>query len=242
MFEPLPWPEYPKGPGCYVYKRHRDGKMYVGKGQCVRGRIQTHNRGSTSKLLTRAIAKDGVPGFSLAVIQTDTEAEAVELEVLLIAELNTQAPNGFNLTAGGEGAPGRVMQPETLAKIQNKSKETRRMKKGGKGEQASLLRRGSLDTRNRARFGSQEWRDAISRGAKGKKRSEEARRNMSAARRKTAKATAEKLRQRWQALPEDAKEAHREKARQAGRAVWEGMTPEEQERCREAGRHHRARA
>jgi group I intron endonuclease len=63
----------------------------------------------------RAIAKYGGKAFSLQVLaETSSKNDANEKESLFIAQFNTVAPHGYNLTLGGESVE---MSPKTRKRI-----------------------------------------------------------------------------------------------------------------------------
>ncbi len=53
--------------------------------------------------LNRAIRKYGAENFTVTTVCTLPKAEANAKEIDLIAQHNSQTPNGYNITAGGEG-------------------------------------------------------------------------------------------------------------------------------------------
>lgn len=69
----------------------------------------------------QSIKKYGKDNFNQEIIQEyDTYEEALEGEIFQIKELNTLAPNGYNLTTGGFGG---ATHPDTKLKISNSLKE-----------------------------------------------------------------------------------------------------------------------
>lgn len=90
------------------------GKSYHGI-TCgsVKNRITRHcrdaNKGS-DLLLHKAIRKYGIDNFKVEVLsETTNRSELARLEVEGIAKDNTFKPNGYNLTRGGDGASGRLL-------------------------------------------------------------------------------------------------------------------------------------
>ena len=85
------------------------GRRYVGKThKPVQARWKRHladsRRGVGCKVLQRAILLHGPEAFTVATIgQFDDKDTLVLAERLFIAELNTKAPGGYNLTDGGDG-------------------------------------------------------------------------------------------------------------------------------------------
>jgi len=128
-----------------------------------------------------------------------------ELEQKAIAAFGTMAPGGFNLTAGGEGAPGQIWTPEQRAKmsIARKGKGTgprphargwshdaeakRKISEAGKGREFSEETRAKIgaihvgNTYNLGSVRSDESRAKMRLAQKGRTFSEETRAKMSAA-------------------------------------------------------------
>ena len=93
----------------YVYKITNtvNGKAYIGISirEPIQGRIKAHLSGQGNRLLARAIKKYGQDAFTYEVLESNVFDEFLpELEVAYIANYNTVAPHGYNLTYGGEGA------------------------------------------------------------------------------------------------------------------------------------------
>jgi hypothetical protein len=93
-----------------VYKLTINGKFYIGKTKKgLDHRLKQHisnaiNRRGKSPYLENAINKYGVESVNSTVLVTcETEEELAPLEIKFIAELNTLCPNGYNLSAGGDG-------------------------------------------------------------------------------------------------------------------------------------------
>jgi len=96
------------------------GKCYIG--QCrgsVRKRWNAHKSygsGAGKSAIKQAIKKYGYKNFKFSVI--DYAQSIVELdlkEIKWIKELNTLAPNGYNLTEGG--SKGKIISPESIEKM-----------------------------------------------------------------------------------------------------------------------------
>ena len=138
-------------------------------------------------LLTEAIEKYGKQKFSIELIKEVESAErAYELEIFYIKEYNTKAPNGYNLTDGGDGIFGwqptneyrqecseRVKQLHKNQKIgmygKNHTEETKqKMSKSLKGNQNCL-----------GRVLSEETKSKISSSHKGKTLSNETKKKIS---------------------------------------------------------------
>ena len=104
----------------YVIKHRESGKQYVGKTLDLRRRAASHRSPAkgVASLISRAIVKYGPAAFDIAVYLTSkVDEELLALEPLLILELGTRYPLGYNLTEGGEGQKGYSPSAETRAKI-----------------------------------------------------------------------------------------------------------------------------
>ncbi len=105
----------------YLLQNTVNGKCYVGKTvQGLRRRWNEHcgdarSRGTT--VLHRALRKYGPENFQRKILSVGlNESVLLALETFWIRELNTRAPNGYNLTDGGDGISGCRRSPETRAK------------------------------------------------------------------------------------------------------------------------------
>lgn len=101
--------------GVYCWLNKTNGKKYVGiaaSSEGFRSRILTHCRvekRSGAILLQAALKKYGLDNFvvyELADLSNAEPAVFAVFEQTLIKTLNSQAPNGYNLTAGGSGTLG----------------------------------------------------------------------------------------------------------------------------------------
>ena len=107
---------------AYLLTNTVTGLRYVGKTtQTLEARWKRHVRDAVRQrrvMLHRAILKYGAAAFVRETIgEYDTGAEALAGEIEWIARLGTKAPNGYNLTEGGDGARGLIPGPETRAKM-----------------------------------------------------------------------------------------------------------------------------
>ena len=84
-----------------------NGKSYIGKTIDEKRRIYAHFKGYTKqcKALHNAINKYGKENFTVKILHEGIIPELLaDFEIAAIKEYNTKAPNGFNLTDGGEGS------------------------------------------------------------------------------------------------------------------------------------------
>ena len=91
----------------YIYKRVNtiNGMTYVGQHKYERDSVELDEsyRGS-GKYFKRAVEQYGEDSFSYELIDTaESPEELNEKEIFWISELNTRVPNGYNITAGGDG-------------------------------------------------------------------------------------------------------------------------------------------
>jgi len=100
---------YREKPTCGIYKiHHKDtGKSYVGLSVDIFKRWKEHSnfwekkeRWSTIK---KALHKHGLENFTFTILEECLKDDLAAREIHWIKELNTQAPNGYNMTAGGDG-------------------------------------------------------------------------------------------------------------------------------------------
>ncbi len=104
----------------YVVENTVNGKRYIGQSVNVDERKSKHLGGSSRcTAISNAVKKYGRDAFSFRVLLTGaTKKEADHFEKAMIARLNTHAPNGYNMTEGGEGrASGFHPTPETRKKL-----------------------------------------------------------------------------------------------------------------------------
>lgn len=125
----------------YCLTNRVTGKQYVGQTNNLGRRIREHRRASPHCIaLSSAVKKYGWSSFELSVLAYATlDRDVDSLEVQYICELNTLAPNGYNLVSGGRvnhqassetlerrreasritGFRGKKHTPETKLKISN---------------------------------------------------------------------------------------------------------------------------
>lgn len=98
---------------CEIYIIHNkcNNKKYVGKAKYGAEHRWKEHIGydlQNNQYIHRAMRKYGVENFYYEVLETNIEESLLnEREKYWIALLQTQSPNGYNMTAGGDGGPGR---------------------------------------------------------------------------------------------------------------------------------------
>ena len=145
----------------YVIQNKITNKIYVGKAANPEDRWSKHRiyaKGGKDKYpdhfqyLHASIAKHGADQFTFQVIEEfDDETDCFEAEKFWIQFFRSWDKGyGYNLTAGGEGAAGRILSDETKNKIRIKAigrlhtEETK-----NKISEAGILRINSPETRQR---------------------------------------------------------------------------------------------
>ena len=115
----------------YIYKitNKLNNKLYIGLTTKARptDRFSQHRyaarhlQNEDHSYLHRAMAQDGVDNFIFEIIEETDDINLPEREQYWITFYNTFAPNGYNLTEGGEGTSGycKPHTQETREKIQN---------------------------------------------------------------------------------------------------------------------------
>lgn len=102
----------------YIITNKTNGKQYVGLSKNLTKRWQNHfcaNGGAPA--LHAAIKKYGKDKFIFSHICDAFNVDAArDIERMLIIQHNTKAPNGYNLTDGGEGVVGRSLTDDEKEK------------------------------------------------------------------------------------------------------------------------------
>ena len=89
----------------YIITNMVNGKKYVGLTNSLAKRWNKHkNTEGSAPALHSAIKKYGIENFDFVHYASAFGPDAAKtIEIAVIAEYNTQVPNGYNLTAGGDG-------------------------------------------------------------------------------------------------------------------------------------------
>ena len=161
----------------YKIEHKTDGKVYIGQTTRTLGeRISEHLRKGHKYYIDNALKKDGIDAFEISILETcETADELYEREKFWIKYFNSKAPNGYNLTDGGEGTAGRIVSAETRKKQSDS-------RKGRKFSPLSKEHREKISRANKGRKRSEEYCRRFSEMQRGKKRkphSEETRHKMS---------------------------------------------------------------
>lgn len=95
----------------YIIKNDINDKVYIGQAKDSKYRFQTHCRPSaatkTNNIIDKAIQKYGREHFWYEILESQIE-KYNEMEKYYIKLYNSEVPNGYNLTAGGEDPPHMV--------------------------------------------------------------------------------------------------------------------------------------
>lgn len=142
-------------------------RSYVGQTCLPERRIRDHfNLKQGCLFIQRAIKKYGKDAFVVEILEKDVpESQLSKMEILCIRFFNSKAPNGYNLTEGGEGSRGLIHSDTTR----------RRISEAKKGSYPTPEQRKTLRTaqagQNNGFFGkthSPETRKKLSEAAKGR--------------------------------------------------------------------------
>ena len=115
----------------YIYKitNTRNNKSYIGISihEPTQGRIKHHLSGHGNQCIANALKKYGQDVFVYEILEADVFDECLpDLEIAYIAEFNTVAPHGYNLTRGGDGAgsPSEQTRQRISASLKGKKYKT----------------------------------------------------------------------------------------------------------------------
>jgi group I intron endonuclease len=134
----------------YTITHKSSGKQYVGISSNLKRRWSDHkNSDGLCPVLHAAIKKHGIDNFEFThIANAFTWEGACAIERSLIIELGTKAPNGYNLTYGGDGTYGfkhtkeecqrrsercPTRNPEVIKVIADKLRGRKRPQNSGKG-------------------------------------------------------------------------------------------------------------
>ena len=162
----------------YIYRiRHiESGMSYIGQTIHLEARLNRHfNTNDECRYLNNATNKYGIEAFDVDIICEAPNELLTALEICYIKVLNTLAPNGYNLTEGGEG--GRHSAETCKRRSESLKGENHPMY----GKSWSEEVRHRMSVAQSGKILSEQHRKAISEGLKGRILSEETRRKISEA-------------------------------------------------------------
>jgi len=109
----------------YIITNTVNAKQYVGITNDLDRRWRRHRNAKDDQLLHRAILKHGLDAFVFTHFADAFDADAAKsIERMLIAEHNTFAPHGYNLTEGGDGTFGYKHTEKSKAQSREANKKT----------------------------------------------------------------------------------------------------------------------
>ena len=151
----------------YIYKITNtiNNKSYIGISihEPEKDRIQKHLSGRGNRVIANAVKKYGKDAFTYEVLEANVFDEFLpELEVAYIANYNTVAPNGYNLTHGGEVA--KTYSEQTRRKL---SEAHKGRKPPNFGKSMSAAQKIKLSEAHKGKTLSAEHRRKISERNKG---------------------------------------------------------------------------
>jgi len=172
----------------YIITNTINAMQYVGVTSNIKGRWYQHKKANgSSKYLHTSIKKYGIENFVFThVADAFSWENALEIEMMLIKQHNTKAPNGYNLTDGGQGTIGYKWSDDSRKKIRDinigkkLSEETKKKQSlahvGNKynlGKKASNETKAKMSAIRLGKKHTQESKRKMSIASLGKKHSEE---------------------------------------------------------------------
>lgn len=183
MLEWVPLTEYlrlPASPGIYVIRHRETGKEYVGQSTNIRKRMGTHKRASKRHYLGRAIALHGATAFEVAVVLLCAAEVLGAEEQRVIEERGTFHPGGYNLSLGGLGPTGAVWTEAQRAAVSARTKGVPLLPETKEKMRQAALINNPFKGKNHTPEALAKIGAATVRVHTGLKRSDEARKNISA--------------------------------------------------------------
>ena len=173
----------------YVYKITNtvNQKSYIGISirEPEKDRIKDHLSGNGNRIIARSVKKYGKNVFTYEILEANVFDEFLpDLEVAYIANYNTIAPHGYNLTSGGDNH--KKLSEETRKKISEARKgktfsvETRKkISEANKGKKHTAKTRQKMSETRKGQPCTDETRQKISQAKKGSTRTTEHLRKLS---------------------------------------------------------------
>ena len=124
-------------------------KKYIGISihEPEKRRIKDHFSGRGNRIIANAVKKYGKDAFTYEILEANVFDEFLpDLEVAYIANFNTVAPNGYNLTSGGDKH--KRLSAETRLKISEKQKGRPRIISEAGRRKLSELAKGRTGDKN----------------------------------------------------------------------------------------------
>jgi group I intron endonuclease len=168
----------------YVHVNKINRKCYVGITKDISKRWGKNGDGykklKTKGCFANAIEKYGWDNFEHIILENNiTFTQAKYLEKLYIKELDAFVPNGYNLTAGGDGLENYHHSEETRKRISELQIGRISPRKGCK---LTDKQKKKISAGNKGKIRTEEFKVNVSKNMKGRKFSEESKKKMSEAR------------------------------------------------------------
>lgn len=151
--------------GIYLITCRVNGKKYVGQSQDIGKRWRTHiyHAGKPKRAIERALAKHGVSNFTFEVLCFAPLCDLDWLETVMITDLDSIPPNGYNIAPVGGCNRG----------IKYNEESCKRRGLARRGTHLSPEHKAKLREAGKRRVTSEETRAKLSKALKGKIRSAE---------------------------------------------------------------------
>lgn len=148
----------------YIATNVVNGKQYVGLSKEFRKRLISHKCAKTKSAFHAAIKEYGFDKFVFSHIADAFDLQsACDLERMLIQQHNTLAPNGYNLTVGGQIGP---------VGLKHDAKTKKKIGEANRNRPVEMQAKFALAQKGQVR--SQEFKDNLSKQFKGRKHTPEA--------------------------------------------------------------------
>src|SRR5579872_5334393 len=110
--------------GIYLFKSSANGKIYIGQSIILKTRKGCHfnslkRQTHRNKYLQRHYNKYGQSDLGFSILEFCPQEKLNEREIFWIKKLKSLAPNGFNLTEGGD-CPIRARKRHTIINVETK--------------------------------------------------------------------------------------------------------------------------
>lgn len=159
----------------YSIRNLVNGKRYIGITGNITKRWYAHRTNKLKTAVSKAIQKYGAENFEFKSLVIGEESYIKELEIKAIAAFKTKAPNGYNLTDGGEGTTGykqSLTQRARRSKALTGHKHTlgciERIRNSNRGKKRSLETRERLRQSHLGKVQSVETKEKLSQALRGR--------------------------------------------------------------------------
>lgn len=172
--------------GIYKIENLKNGKMYFGQTIDYDKRKAEHLRALSggyhkNRYLQSAWDKYGADSFSFSFVANCAENELDVFEKKYISDYNSEAPNGYNLTCGGDGVRGMKWSEESRKRVSEARKGKPRAPRQNEGQSAES--RTKMSASMKAKWQDESYRDKVRISHTGKTFSQETKEKMSEAHR-----------------------------------------------------------